>query len=188
MRLTQLFPRKPSRPAASAARQRLQAAVARRGVRAPSIEEDEEPTTSFKTALIVVVLLHLIAAAGVYMFDSIKTHRPAPPVSKKTAAAPALAAPPAVPAAAAQRAKPQPAPAATTEPVKKTATAAPVAAEVKDSGALYTVAKGETPVAIAKKLHVAYDDLLKLNKIDDPKKLRIGQKLHVPVKPRALAN
>ncbi len=53
---------------------------------------------------------------------------------------------------------------------------------VKDSGALYTVAKGDNPVAIAKKLHVNYDDLLKLNKITDPKKLKIGQKLRIPVK------
>ena len=53
---------------------------------------------------------------------------------------------------------------------------------------MYTVAKGDTSVSIAKKLHVGYDDLLKLNKIDDPKKLRIGQKLHVPVKPRTTSN
>ncbi len=55
-------------------------------------------------------------------------------------------------------------------------------AAVKDSGASYTVVKGDTPVSIAKKLHVSYDDLLKLNKITDPKKLKIGQKLRVPVK------
>lgn len=52
----------------------------------------------------------------------------------------------------------------------------------KDSGEFYTVAKGDNPVAIARKLHVSYDDLLKLNKIEDPKKLQIGQRLHVPVK------
>jgi len=53
---------------------------------------------------------------------------------------------------------------------------------VKDSGEIHVVAKGETPLSIAKKLHVSYDDLLKLNKIDDPKKLQIGQKLKIPVK------
>ncbi len=53
---------------------------------------------------------------------------------------------------------------------------------MKDSGVFYTVAKGDNPVAIAKKLHVSYDDLLKLNKITDPKKLKIGQKLRIPVK------
>ena len=53
---------------------------------------------------------------------------------------------------------------------------------VKDSGNVYTVVKGDNPVAIARKLHVTYDDLLKLNKIQDAKKLQIGQKLKVPAK------
>lgn len=57
----------------------------------------------------------------------------------------------------------------------------------KDSGSTYTVLKGETPVAIARKLHVNYEDLVKLNKIEDAKKLRIGQKLKVPTK-RIAAN
>jgi LysM repeat protein len=52
----------------------------------------------------------------------------------------------------------------------------------KDSGETYTVARGDSPVGIAKKLKVSYDDLLKLNKIDEPKKLQIGQKLKVPAK------
>lgn len=56
------------------------------------------------------------------------------------------------------------------------------AAPLKDSGENYTVVKGDNPVLIAKKLHVGYDDLLKLNKIDDPKKLQIGQKLRIPAK------
>jgi LysM repeat protein len=55
----------------------------------------------------------------------------------------------------------------------------------RDSGEMYTVVKGENPVAIAKRLGVNYDELLKLNKIDDPKKLQIGQKLHVPVKAKS---
>ena len=46
----------------------------------------------------------------------------------------------------------------------------------------YTVVRGDTPVSIARKLHVGYDDLLRLNKIEDPKKLRIGIKLKVPVR------
>jgi LysM repeat protein len=49
-----------------------------------------------------------------------------------------------------------------------------------DSGKTYTVGKGETPIGIAHKLKVSYDALLKLNGIDDPKKLRPGQKLRVP--------
>jgi len=175
-----LFPKKsPGSPA----RQTLEAAVARRTSRSPSIEEEEEPTTSFKTALVVVLLLHVVAGGGILMFDRIKTRRPnafETADTSKAATRPMVAATP----AAVVRPKP-PVAAAPVEPVKKTA---PAVAEVKDSGAIYTVGKGENPVAIAKKLKVGYDDLLKLNKIDDPKKLRIGQKLHVPVKPRASAN
>ena len=53
---------------------------------------------------------------------------------------------------------------------------------LRDSGNTYTVKSGDTPVGIARKLHVGYDDLLRLNKIEDPKKLRIGMKLKVPAK------
>jgi LysM repeat protein len=42
------------------------------------------------------------------------------------------------------------------------------------------VKKGDNPVAIAKKLKVSYDDLIALNHIEDPRKLRIGQKLLIP--------
>lgn len=44
----------------------------------------------------------------------------------------------------------------------------------------YTVLKGDNPVAIAKKMHVSYEEMLKLNGIDDPKKLQIGQVLKMP--------
>ena len=59
---------------------------------------------------------------------------------------------------------------------------APTPAPLRDSGATYTVVHGDTPVGIARKLHVGYDDLIRLNKIEDPKKLKIGMKLRVPVK------
>ena len=61
-------------------------------------------------------------------------------------------------------------------PVKETAV------PDKDSGQLYTVVKGDNSVTIAKKFHVSSADLLKINKIDDPKKLQIGQKLRIPAK------
>ena len=46
----------------------------------------------------------------------------------------------------------------------------------------YVVKKGDNPVAIARKLNVSYDELLKVNKIDDPKKLKPDQVLKVPGK------
>ncbi|MEI6560740.1 MAG: LysM peptidoglycan-binding domain-containing protein [Verrucomicrobiota bacterium] len=186
-----LFPNKPTKRSAPA-RRTLEAAVARRAARSPMIEEEEEPTTSFKTALVVVLLLHLVAGGGIIMFDQIKTRR----LSGVETAAPAKKA-----MSVAAQPKPTAAPVvAPVEAVKKNAPAVPVAAaapavhsapvvEVKDSGKTYTVVQGDKLAAIAKKLHVGYDDLLKINKIDDPKKLlRVGQKLHIPVKPRAAAN
>jgi len=44
----------------------------------------------------------------------------------------------------------------------------------------YLVAKGDTPYSIAKKLKVSEAELMKANKIDDPKKLKIGQPLVLP--------
>ena len=44
----------------------------------------------------------------------------------------------------------------------------------------YMVAKGDTPYSIAKKLKVSESELMKANKIDDPKKLKIGQPLVLP--------
>lgn len=46
----------------------------------------------------------------------------------------------------------------------------------------YTVAKGDNPYKIAKKLGVSYQTLLEVNKIEDPTKLQIGAVLKVPAK------
>jgi len=48
------------------------------------------------------------------------------------------------------------------------------------SGDVYTVAKGDNPYSIAKKLHVSYSELLSVNEIKDPTKIQIGQKLKIP--------
>jgi LysM repeat protein len=63
---------------------------------------------------------------------------------------------------------------------------APQPAVLRDSGNTYTVVHGDTPVGIARKLHVAYDDLVRLNKIEDPRKLRVGMKLRIPMKHQAV--
>lgn len=55
-------------------------------------------------------------------------------------------------------------------------------ADLVASGKTHTVQKKENPVSIAKKLGVSQEDLLKLNGIEDPTKLQIGQVLKVPVK------
>ncbi len=90
----------------------------------------------------------------------------------KTAATPA--AKPVAPKVADAKKVPDAAP--TAIPATKPA-AAPAA---KSAGTTYTVAKGDNPYSIAKKLKVTYAELMKANKIEDPTKLQIGQKLIVP--------
>jgi LysM repeat protein len=80
-------------------------------------------------------------------------------------------------------------PVASVEPAKPAekrplGTAPKGTAMIRDSGETYTVAKGDNPVSIARKFSVSYDELLKLNKIEDPRKLRIGTKLRLPGKPK----
>jgi LysM repeat protein len=56
----------------------------------------------------------------------------------------------------------------------------PVAKPPSASGQTYVVAKGDNPYSIARKFNVTQDLLMKANKIDDPRKLQIGQKLVIP--------
>jgi LysM repeat protein len=68
----------------------------------------------------------------------------------------------------------------------KTATAA-AQSETMDSGSSiasieYTILKGDNPYKIAKRFHVPYNQLIKLNDISDPRKMQIGQKIKIPKK------
>jgi 2',3'-cyclic-nucleotide 2'-phosphodiesterase/3'-nucleotidase len=64
-------------------------------------------------------------------------------------------------------------------PVKPTAESP---AAKSDSRKTYVVAKGDNPVTIARKFKIPYDKLLAANKIEDPHKLKVGQKLIIPTK------
>lgn len=72
------------------------------------------------------------------------------------------------------------APASTATVAAPTAESPAASGSAKDSGELYTVAKGDNPVKIAKKLKVPYAELMALNGNPDPRKLQIGQKLKIP--------
>ena len=54
-----------------------------------------------------------------------------------------------------------------------------------DSGKTYVVKKGDTPITVADHLKVDATALLKLNGIDDPKKMKPGQILKIPAAVRA---
>lgn len=97
--------------------------------------------------------------------------------------APAAAKPAASPATLAAKAAASPTAKAAASPAAQAAAAHPPAqatAKPAAAGSTYTVAKGDNPYSIAKKLKVSYNDLIKANKIDDPTKLQIGQQLVVP--------
>jgi LysM repeat protein len=276
---------------------KLKASVAR-SRRTPIVEEEDEdfleepePNMKLSHAFVVVLVLHVIAVAGVFAFNSIKARQadvfsatkddktaaatspavanaadpsagdggqasdpsngvdggsaqPNPPANQATTAAtPAASATPAAAPATTGSAKthemqpgetltkvaseygvsitelekannitdpkkiragtvlnipeggtapvaPQPAPAtaaATTATTTEPAAASAAASTVKDSGQVYTVAKGDNPWKIAKKLKVPYTELMELNGNPDPKKLQIGQKLKVPASAKAPA-
>ena len=178
-------------------RKKLQATAARRGLGSSDMDYEEmsEPNMKLSRALLIVLVLHVVAVAGIIVFNTIKTRQDsAPPVvshnetakSAPTAAAPKSQVPTVV------------TPTRTDE--VKNAKTAPKAVAVKDdrkndhpkpaentaakpdAPKTYIVAKGDNPVAIARKMKVPYDDLMAANHIDDPHKLQIGQKLIIPSK------
>jgi hypothetical protein len=167
---------------------KLSAATARRASAASAgmdFEGIPEPNMKLSRALLIVLLLHVVAVSGIIAFNAIKTRErsfvpEAPTQIQNTPAATAGTAnhadPAKAPPAAAQKGNdrehdPKPSHSPAKDEQAKTVSA---------SGKTYLVKKGDNPVAIAKKLEVSYNDLIALNHIDDPRKLRIGQQLLVP--------
>ena len=155
-------------------RKKLRATAVRRPLRIGAATADyddlSEPSMKLSRALLIVLLLHVVAVAGIIAFNAIKTRQPAfssaPSTTSVEATPPETKAPSATAANSTASAKVSPKP----QP------------KVSDSGKTYVVAKGDNPVTIAKKFKVPYDDLVALNHIDDPRKLKIGQKLSIPAK------
>ena len=173
-------------------------------------EEMPEPNMKLSRALLIVLLLHVVAVSGIIAFNAIKTRESSFVPASSTSAEPkpsatmdaAIHTDGAKPQTAvvqkenAPRDDPKPshstsklsskddhanAPSVANRPShKSTASQAATAGEPVSSGKTYVVKKGDNPVTIAKKLKVPYDDLMALNHIPDPRKLRIGQKLLIP--------
>lgn len=150
-------------------------------------EQMAEPNMKLSRALLIVLLLHIVAVAGIIAFNTIKTREAvtasvpeviAPPSGTESSPAPAVASEASAPneltkvtmrteTKAADKSAAPPKPAAPTS-------------QVADSGKIYVVVRGDNPVTIARHLKVAEADLLDLNPITDPRKLQIGQKLRIP--------
>jgi len=176
-------------------RKKLQASTARRSrtLGLPDgmdYEQMSEPNMKLSRALLIVLVLHIVAVAGIVAFNTIKTRETMSTNPSEAGAAPTLAAAPAAPTTdAVESAVAEPNEvtkvAATTEsksPEKTAEHARPVikTPAVPDSGRVYTVVKGDNPVTIARHLKVSEADLLELNQITDPRKLQINQKLRIP--------
>jgi LysM repeat protein len=171
-------------------RKKLQASTARRS-RALGLpdgmdyEQMAEPNMKLSRALLIVLVLHIVAVAGIIAFNTIKTRETmsAPsvePVASATEAVPVGASPSIPPATiAVPNEIGQVAAKSETQVAEKPAELLK-ASTVADSGKIYTVVKGDNPVTIARRLKVAEADLLELNQITDPRRLQIGQKLHIP--------
>jgi LysM repeat protein len=123
-----------------------------------------ETNMKLSRALLMVLLLHVVAVGGIVAFNAIKSRHDSPiPASNSAKVRYSVNATPA--------ASPLPSVNGTTEkksPPEKTKT--------------YIVAKGDTLVTIAKKFRVPSDELLAVNHIDEPRKLKVGQKLTIPIK------
>jgi nucleoid-associated protein YgaU len=146
--------------------EKLRATASRRPMRAATADYEEmsEPNMKLSRALLIVLLLHVVAVSGIIAFNAIKTRQ-------ASSSAPAYVG---VSSAGSPRAAASP-----SEHIKR---ALPADKTNDGSHRTYTVMRGDNPVTIAHKLKVSYDELIALNHIDDPRKLRVGQKLLVPIK------
>jgi LysM repeat protein len=177
MKLPSLFPAK-----------KLRATTARRSLAGPDemdYEEMSEPNMKLSRALLIVLVLHVVAVAGIIAFNAIKSRQGVmPPVATTTKTTPQTSSPKSTASTvSSDPAKPREEstkPAIKEErkaiPVKPVAETSPKAESKKS----YTVAKGDTPVSIAKKYKITSSQLLAANKIEDAHKLKIGQKLVIP--------
>ncbi len=166
---------------------KLRATTARRSLGVPDemdYEEMSEPNMKLSRALLIVLVLHVVAVAGIIAFNTIKSRQGAfPPVTNTKNAAPKSMAPSVINSESTIKPRDESAPTRGVVkeerkaiPVKPTAENSPKAENKKT----YVVAKGDTPVSIAKKFKITSDQLLTANKIEDAHKLKIGQKLMIP--------
>jgi LysM repeat protein len=168
-------------------RKTLRATTARRSLGVPDemdYEEMSEPNMKLSRALLIVLVLHVVAVAGIIAFNTIKSRQAAiPPVANTKITTPKSTAPAVTNSESTSKPRDE---TATTKPaVKEERKAIPVkpVAETSpkaENKKTYVVAKGDTPVSIAKKFKIKSDQLLAANNIEDAHKLKIGQKLVIP--------
>ncbi|MDQ2866918.1 MAG: LysM peptidoglycan-binding domain-containing protein [Verrucomicrobiota bacterium] len=161
----------PKFPQLKRPKKRLRAtAVRRSAMPQPEYDDMAEPNMKLSRALLIVLLLHVVAVAGIIAFNAIK--------SRQENSAPQIVSANDGPGASPAAMQKEPEKIAATKSERESKGSA----AHSDFSKTYVVAKGDNPVKIAKKFKVPYDDLLAANHIDDPRKLKIGQKLIIPMK------
>ncbi|HEV2806387.1 MAG TPA: LysM peptidoglycan-binding domain-containing protein [Chthoniobacterales bacterium] len=178
MRLPSLFPSK-----------KLRATTARRSLAGPDemdYEEMSEPNMKLSRALLIVLVLHVVAVAGIIAFNTIKSRQGVvPPVATAKTTAP-VSTQKSTTTTTANSESTKPREETAKVPVKEERKAIPVkpisesTPKTEANKKTYVVAKGDTPVSIAKKFKITSDQLLATNDIEDAHKLKIGQKLVIP--------
>lgn len=178
MRLPSLFPRK-----------KLRATTARRSLAGPDemdYEEMSEPNMKLSRALLIVLVLHVVAVAGIIAFNAIKSRQGVIPVATTTkTSAPQTSSQKSTAPATVSSDSTKPREESVKPVVKEERKAIPVkpvaeATPKTESKKTYVVAKGDTPTSIAKKFKITSAQLLAANDIEDAHKLKIGQKLTIP--------
>jgi LysM repeat protein len=179
MRLPSLFPRK-----------KLRATTARRSLAGPDemdYEEMSEPNMKLSRALLIVLVLHVVAVAGIIAFNAIKSRQGViPPIATTTkTATPQTSSQKSTAPATVTSESTKPREESTKPVVKEERKAIPVkpvaeATPKAESKKTYVVAKGDTPTSIAKKFKITPAQLLAANDIEDAHKLKIGRKLVIP--------
>ncbi len=179
------------------------ARTARRSAGAAEIDYGEipEPNMKLSRALLIVLLLHVVAVSGIIAFNVVKTRQSSvvPAHSVNTEASPnatvsntpvsSTSSP--RPALVQKETRPRDGATPSDFLAKSVATDEHKSQHIKpveharvpaSSEKVYTVVKGDNPMKIARKLKVPYEDVVALNHIEDPRKLKVGQKLLVPKK------
>lgn len=153
------------------------------------LEQKSKGRARFRAAIFSVLAAHGVILIALLMLQGCRKETPpeptapetvtnAAPTTPDTNAAPATADTNAQNMAAASNTAPPPAPLPPTPAPAPVPPAEPPAAAATTE---YTVVKGDYPAAIAKKNGISVAALMSANPGLDPKKLKVGQKLQLPV-------
>jgi len=140
--------------------------------------EDEEPNMKFGQAFLIVLILHVVAVAGVLTFNSIKAKQIAPSDVTAQEEVVAETTTKVEETASTDAAASQPKTAATTTTTAQTGKPAPTAAA--SDRKVYKVLPGDTLTHISEKHGVSIAALEEVNDISSYSTIRVGQELVIP--------